>query len=118
MTQVVIPLVVLAIICYGLIKGVSIYDVFLEGVKEGLGMALKIFPTMFAMVMSVDILVKSNILNDITMLIELIFNVIKFPKELFPLAIIPSNLIPNILSTFLYPINTSIRYKANIYLTC
>ena len=64
MTHFVIPLVVLFIIFYGLIKGVEIYDVFLEGAKEGTGMALKIFPTMFAMVMSVDILVKSNILRD------------------------------------------------------
>ena len=87
MTYFVIPLVVLFIVFYGLIKKVEIYDTFLEGVKEGLGMALKIFPTMFAMVMSVDILVKSNILSDITMLIDPIFNVIKFPKELFPLAI-------------------------------
>ena len=87
MTYFVIPLVVLFIIIYGLIKKVEIYDVFLEGVKEGLSMAFKIFPTMFAMVMSVDVLVKSNILNDITILIEPIFNVIKFPKELFPLAI-------------------------------
>ena len=87
MTYFVIPLVVLFIVFYGLIKKVEIYDTFLEGVKEGLGIALKIFPTMFAMVMSVDILVKSNILSDITMLIEPIFNVIKFPKELFPLAI-------------------------------
>ena len=87
MTYFVIPLVVLFIVFYGLIKKVEIYDTFLEGVKEGLYMALKIFPTMFAMVMSVDVLIKSNILNDITMLIEPIFNVIKFPKELFPLAI-------------------------------
>ena len=87
MTYFVIPLFVLFIVFYGLIKKVEIYDTFLEGVKEGLRMALKIFPTMFAMVMSVDILVKSNILSDITMLIEPIFNVIKFPKELFPLAI-------------------------------
>ena len=60
MTYFVIPLVVLFIVFYGLIKKVEIYDTFLEGVKEGLGIALKIFPTMFAMVMSVDILVKSN----------------------------------------------------------
>lgn len=87
MTHFVIPLVVLFIIFYGLIKGVEIYDVFLEGAKEGIGMALKIFPTMFAMVMGVDILVKSNILRDITILIEPILSFFKFPGELLPLAI-------------------------------
>lgn len=87
MTHFVIPVVVLSIIFYGLIKKVEIYDVFLEGVKEGLSMVLKLFPTMFAMVMSVDVLVKSNILSDITILIEPVLKFIKFPKELLPLAL-------------------------------
>lgn len=87
MTHFVIPIIVLLIIFYGLIKGVEIYDVFLEGVLEGLRMVLKIFPTMFAMVMSVDVLVKSNILSDITILIEPILEYLRFPKELLPLAL-------------------------------
>lgn len=87
MTHFVIPVVVLSIIFYGLIKKVEIYDVFLEGVKEGLSMVLKLFPTMFAMVMSVDVLIKSNILSDITILIEPVLKFIKFPKELLPLAL-------------------------------
>lgn len=87
MTHFVIPIVVLFIISYGLTKKIEIYDVFLEGVKEGLNMAIKIFPTMFAMVMSVDILIKSNILNDITIILEPILSFIHFPRELLPLAI-------------------------------
>ena len=83
MTHFVIPIIVLLIIFYGLIKGVEIYDVFLEGVLEGLRMVLKIFPTMFAMVMSIDILVKSNILRDITILIEPFLEFLKFPKNYY-----------------------------------
>ena len=87
MTHIVIPIIVLIIIFYGLIKNVEIYDVFLEGVVEGLKMVLKIFPTMFAMVMSIDVLIKSNILSDITILIEPFLEFLKFPKELVPLAL-------------------------------
>ena len=87
MTHVVIPMIVLTIIFYGLIKRVEIYDVFLEGVIEGLRMILKIIPTMFAMVMSVDVFVKSNILEDITILIEPFLEFLRFPKELLPLAL-------------------------------
>ena len=87
MNHIVIPVIVLLIIIYGLIKRVEIYDVFLEGVIEGLRMGLKIFPTMFAMVMSVDVLIKSNILRDITILIEPFLEFLKFPKELLPLAL-------------------------------
>lgn len=87
MTNFIIPLVVLFIIFYGLIKNIEIYEAFLEGVKEGLNMALKIFPTMFAMVMSVDILIKSNILNDITTFLCPVLNFFHFPKDLLSLAI-------------------------------
>lgn len=87
MTHFVIPAVVLVIIFYGLYQKIEIYDVFLEGVKEGLDMALKIFPTMFAMVIGVDLLVKSNIINDITMFIKPVLEFLNFPKELLSLAI-------------------------------
>lgn len=83
----VIPIVVLFIIFYGLIKNVEIYDVFLTGVKEGLGMAFKIFPTMFAMVIGVDVLIKSNIIYDITAFIAPVLNFLKFPAELVPMAL-------------------------------
>lgn len=87
MTDLFIPLIVLYIILYGLVKNVEIYDAFLEGVKEGGKIALKIFPTMFAMVMSVDIMVKSNILSMLTTVITPIFSCVKFPSELLPLSI-------------------------------
>ena len=87
MSHFIIPIVVLIIIFYGLLQGVEIYDVFLEGVIEGLKIAFKIFPTMFAMVMSVDVLVKSNIISDITLLLAPILSIFNFPKELLPLAL-------------------------------
>lgn len=83
----IIPIVVISIIIYGLYQKVEIYEVFLEGVKEGLSMAFKIFPTMFAMVIAIDVLVKSNIINDFVNIIEPALNFLHFPKELLSLAI-------------------------------
>ena len=87
MNNIFIPLLVLFIIIYGLIKKVEIYDVFLEGVREGLAMVLKIFPTIFALVLSVNILTKSNIIKDITHLIMPLLEFFHFPGEILPLAI-------------------------------
>lgn len=87
MTNFFIPSIVLLIIIYGLYKGVEIYDVFLVGVKEGLKMVVKIFPTMFAMVIAIDVLVKSNILNDLTNLLQPLLTLLHFPKEVLSLAI-------------------------------
>lgn len=84
LSKIIIPLITIIVILSGIIKKVDIYDTFIEGVKEGLSMSLKIFPSMFAMIISVTVLVKSNILNDILSNI----NITIFPKELLPIAIL------------------------------
>ena len=65
MAGVIIPFIVLFVILYGFLKKVDLYDNFLVGVKEGLSMALKIFPTIFAMTVCINIMLKSNIINDV-----------------------------------------------------
>mgnify|MGYP004493076803 CR=1 FL=1 len=88
MTDFIIPSIVLLIIFYGLIKGVDIYSVFLDGVKEGLNTALSIFPTIFAMCIAIDVFLKSGILKFIFSPLEIILSFFSIPKEILPLAII------------------------------
>lgn len=83
-SKIIIPLITILVIIYGLIKKVDIYNDFLEGVKEGLKLSLDIFPSMFAMIISVTVLIKSNIIYDLTSLIHTNF----FPKEILPIAIL------------------------------
>ena len=83
-SKIIIPIITIIIIIYDLIKKVDIYSEFLNGVKEGLSLSLDIFPSMFAMIVSVTVLVKSNIITDITSLI----NIKLFPKEIIPIAIL------------------------------
>ena len=83
-SKIIIPLITIIVIIYALYKKVDIYDEFLNGVKEGLHISLNIFPSMFAMIISVTVLVKSNIINDLTSLINIKF----FPKEILPIAIL------------------------------
>ena len=83
-SNIILPLITLIVIIYSLYKKVNIYDEFLTGVKEGLQISLDIFPSIFAMIISVTVLVKSNFLNDIISLI----NINIFPKEILPIAIL------------------------------
>ena len=99
----IIPLITLIVIVYGIIKKVNIYDEFIEGIKEGLDISLSIFPSMFAIIISVSVFVKSNFLNDFISLIDISL----FPKEILPIAILrpissSSSLmiLNNILSTY------------------
>ena len=83
-SNIILPLITLIVIIYAIYKKVNIYDEFLIGVKEGLKISLDIFPSIFALIISVTVLVKSNFLNDIISLI----NINIFPKEILPIAIL------------------------------
>lgn len=87
MASIIIPIIVLFIIIYGFKKNVAIYEKFLIGVEEGLKTALNIFPSMFTMIICINVLLKSNIINDIVNLLEPLFNILNYPKELVSLAI-------------------------------
>lgn len=82
--NIILPLITLIIIIYALFKKVNIYEEFLQGVKEGLQIIIDIFPSIFAMIVSVSVLVKSNIINDIISII----NINIFPKEILPIALL------------------------------
>lgn len=83
-SNIILPIITLIVIVHGIRKKVNIYDEFLNGVKEGLTTSLEIFPSIFAIIISVTVLLKSNILNDLISLI----NINLFPKEILPIAIL------------------------------
>lgn len=87
MNSYIIPGIVIFILIYGFINKVDIYDEFINGVNEGLNLCLKIFPTMFAMMICINVVLKSNIINDMSNSLSSILLFFNYPKELVPLAI-------------------------------
>ena len=87
MNSYIIPGVVIFILIYGFINKVDIYDEFINGVNEGLELCLKIFPVMFTMMICINVILKSNIINDISNGLLFILKFLNYPKELVPLAI-------------------------------
>lgn len=80
-SNLIIPLVVLFVIIYANIKKVSVYDTFIEGAKESFAMVLKMFPCLLAMILAVNIFLKSNIVSEL-------FSFISFvPNEILPMII-------------------------------
>ena len=82
-----VPVIVVIIIVYGMYKKVDIFDVFLVGVKEGMKCSINLFPTIFAMVIAINIFTGSGIITSITNLLSDFFSSIGFPVEVLPLAI-------------------------------
>ena len=86
-SSLIIPIMVLFIIGYGLIKKIDIYDEFINGAKESFDMVLSMFPCMLAMIFGVNIFLKSDILVYIFKILSPILNIIKVPFEIFPMMI-------------------------------
>ena len=80
-SNLIIPLVVLFVIIYANIKKVAVYDTFIEGAKESFMMILKLFPCLLAMILAVNIFLKSNIIAEIFSFISFI------PNEILPMII-------------------------------
>lgn len=83
-----IPIVVLAIIIYGVNKKINIYDSFINGCKEGLELSISIFPYLIAMLFATNILIKSGFLDSIFMMFKPVFDILKVPIEILPMAVL------------------------------
>ena len=51
-----IPMIILGILCYGILQQVAVYDVFVKGAKSGFLTVAKIIPTMVGLMVAVGIL--------------------------------------------------------------
>jgi len=87
-TELAVPLILVIIVIFGLIDKKKIYDIFVEGVKEGMTIVIKIFPTLLGLFLAIGALRSSGILNIITVLLSGITSKIGFPSEVIPLAIL------------------------------
>lgn len=85
-SSLIIPLLILGVIIYGVYKKVNVYDVFVEGAKEGIEIGISIFPCLLGMILGINILISSNFLDVIFNLFKPIFNLLKIPMDILPLA--------------------------------
>lgn len=83
-----IPLVFLIILFYGISEKKPVFDIFLEGAKEGIEIAFKILPTLVGLFVAIGVLRSSGILDVVICLISPITNILGFPKEVMPLAML------------------------------
>ncbi|WP_425446820.1 spore maturation protein [Dethiothermospora halolimnae] len=83
----IIPFIISIILIHGYIKGVNLYDCFVEGAKEGFKTAIRIMPYLIAIFVAIGIFRGSGAMDILTDLLSPFFNLINIPKEVFPLII-------------------------------
>ncbi len=84
----IIPVVMGSIFIYGMICGVKVFDVFLEGAREGLSVVIRILPALVALMTAIGIFKVSGALDILTLALEPAAQLIQLPKELIPLALL------------------------------
>ena len=80
-----LPFVLFLIILFGVIEKKKVFDIFIDGCKEGIEIVIGIFPTLLALFLSIGMLKSSGIIDFIIKLINPITLVLKIPSEVLPL---------------------------------
>ena len=87
-SNIAMPFMIIVIVLYGVIERKKVFDIFLEGAKEGISVVFNIFPTLVGLFVAIGALRSSGIIDLIVNFLTPVLNVVNFPTEILPLAII------------------------------
>lgn len=83
-----IPVLLVVIPLIGVIRKVKVYDVFVDGAKEGFDVAVKIIPFLVGMLVAIGMFRGSGAMDLLAAGLRPLMAATGFPAELFPLAIL------------------------------
>ena len=87
-SNIVIPVLIFYIVSYGIISKIKVYEVFIEGAKDGLKTVTRILPTLVGLMVGVGILRASGFMGDLGGLIGRYTGKIGIPADIVPLMIV------------------------------
>lgn len=88
MTNYFIPIIIMIIFFIGIIKGIDIFQVFIQGATNGLKTSISIFPILLGIIAIINMLEASGCLNYMCKFLEPIFSMFHLPTDLIPLALL------------------------------
>lgn len=83
----IVPLILLLVPLYAYYRGVSVYDEFIEGAKEGLLLTWKLLPFLIAMLSAVAIFINGGGMALLQKLLKPLCGALGIPPEVLPLAL-------------------------------
>jgi len=87
-SQLIIPFFILLVVLYGVFKKVRVYDCFVAGAKDGIGVVLRIFPYLLAIFVAVKSFQASGTLDFAKTLFGGLFAALHIPIEVISMAIV------------------------------
>ncbi len=84
----IIPALIIVVLVSGLKKGVPCYSTFISGVESGLKTVVSILPALIAILSASSMLRASGLIDALSKILAPLFNILKIPVEILPLALI------------------------------
>ena len=85
-----IPLMIIYIIIYSIKNGKDTYSTFIVGAKEGMNVIIKIFPTMLAIFVAINLFQVTGAMNIFIKVISPVTKIVEIPNEVVPIGIMRS----------------------------
>ena len=83
-----VPVILGGILLFAAVRGVSVFDEFISGAKEGLSSAVKILPALIGLMTAVGMFKASGALDVLTHALSPLSGALGMPGELVPLALL------------------------------
>jgi len=84
----VLPAIIVGFPLYGLYKRVPVYETFVEGAKEGFGVAIRILPYLVAILFAIGMFRASGAMDFLVSALNPVLRLVGFPGEVLPMAIV------------------------------
>ena len=85
-----LPVILIGILTFGLIKKVPLYEEFTEGAKEGFKVSVKIIPYLVAIIVGISMLRASGAIDILANFMSPVLNKFNVPADVLPLMIVRS----------------------------
>lgn len=87
-SNIALPIIILIILFFGVKEKINMFDIFLEGAKEGIEIVVKLFPTLVGIFVAIGLLRSSGVIELFINMMVPITNLFNIPKEIMPLALL------------------------------
>ena len=84
----VMPVMVVGIVTFGLVKKVKVFDCFMSGAKKGLHTVYELLPSITGLVVAVSMLKESGAMDIISSFLKPITSLFGVPEQITPMALL------------------------------
>ncbi len=87
-SAIIIPTIISLVLFVGIKEKKKVYDLFIEGAKEGVKVNFKLFPTLIGIFLAIYMLRSSGLIDFVCNILASVTELFNVPNEILPLAII------------------------------